>query len=162
MKGILIDTAKREMREVTYNDNIGEPGSLQDHVGGWVECAGRFANGDVLFVDEEGFLKRKGGFFAFSGGNQPLAGNGILVGAEQYDHNGDYLRTDPPRTTIEELRAMVRFLDHADMRAWVAEHVNDPHTAINGEVVMTWGEFGGQIPGLDPSEESRDDDRGAV
>ena len=64
----------------------------------------------MLFVDDDGLFKPKDGFFRIAGVEQPLAGNGVLVGRELYDEKGEYLGTAPPATTLAELTAMVRFL----------------------------------------------------
>tara|TARA_Y100000004_G_C8851160_1_gene384800 strand:- start:232 stop:579 length:348 start_codon:yes stop_codon:yes gene_type:complete len=79
IKAIVIDPFKQQV----YEKEIG-----QDHlpdmkaiVGGHIEAAGRFDNGDVLFVNEEGLLKKNRKFFKVSELNpSPLAGVGFVLG----------------------------------------------------------------------------------
>jgi hypothetical protein len=47
----------------------------------------------VLFVDDEGPLKPQMHFFRIAGRDQPLPGNGVVVGADRHDEKGDYLGT---------------------------------------------------------------------
>jgi hypothetical protein len=100
---LLIDPLNRTISETTY---IGLEG-LQTLVGGSIEAAYQWPNRDVLYVDEEGLFKDAQMFFAISvRPDQPLAGNGVLVGREVDDLGN----TAPPQMTIERLSSLVRFL----------------------------------------------------
>ena len=68
-------------------------------------------NGDVLYVDDEGLLKpSKNWFFYRHRKDQPLAGNGMLVGREvdAPDYEGGYT-TDDPQTKLADLLKDVVF-----------------------------------------------------
>jgi Domain of unknown function (DUF3846) len=109
--GYLIDSTKQRIEVVEFADLAG----LQALVGGSIEGAYAWENGDCLFVDEEGLLKDQTGFFTLhERPDQPFAGNGVLVGREVEgpDYPNGYTNR-PPTMTLSELRARVgwaRFL----------------------------------------------------
>jgi len=76
MRAILIDAKNMEIREVEIDGSLE---SLQKAVGGLIETAMYLENGDVMFVNEDG-LALFDYFFEITGGHQPFAGNGIVVG----------------------------------------------------------------------------------
>jgi uncharacterized protein DUF3846 len=126
-KAILIDAAKREIREI---DNDGLK-TLQAAVGGYIETAYAWENGDVLFVDEEGMFKPQADFFRVPmRSDQPLAGNGVVVGKERYDGEGEYLGTEDPAITVAELRELVEFRDRAQVDAWAKANASDVASAV--------------------------------
>lgn len=92
MKAILIDSKNREVKEIEVNGLQ----DLQEAVGGYIEPVGKFPGGDVLFVDEEGRMKKQDSGFAFNG--QPLVGNG-LIAQDQKDC----------KLTADEVSKMVKF-----------------------------------------------------
>lgn len=132
MKGYLIDAAKREIREVEYVQEPMESSlSLQSHIGGYIQGAYAWENGDVLFVDEEGLRKPQLYFFRIDvRPDQPLAGNGVVVGREQYDDEGNYLTTDDPVTTLEALQAAVTWMTRDQVDAWAKGNASEPASAI--------------------------------
>ena len=68
------------------------------------------STGDTLYVDDEGLLKEQNNYFMFSKRmDQPLAGNGLYVGAEIETESG--FTTIPPTLSIEKLRRMVIFME---------------------------------------------------
>jgi hypothetical protein len=77
---------------------------LQTLVGGSLEFAYRFPNGDVLLVDESGKLKEPRFFFWIEGAPEPYAERGVIVGRE--DHEGDIT---PALATVDEVEAKLRF-----------------------------------------------------
>ena len=111
MKALLIDVTKREVREAQF-DGLRD---LQTLVGGYIEVAYAWENGDTLFVDEEGLLKRGvteiAAFRIPQRPEQALAGNGVLVGREV---EGDEFPTgyihEDPTMTVEALTKLVRFV----------------------------------------------------
>jgi hypothetical protein len=147
MRALLIDAAKREIREVEYVQSKvddGGPGmSLQDHIGGYIETAFAWENGDVLFVDEEGLFKPQMHFFRIGERpDQPFAGHGIVVGAERYDGEGEYLGTNDPTITAAALRATVEFRSRDQVDAWAKGNASDVAGAIytianDGSIDMT-------------------------
>lgn len=154
MKAILIDAAKREIREVEYNHTDTPIRSL---IGGWIETAWSWPNGDVLYVDEEGLLKPQEHFFLLSlrSDGQPLAGNGVLVGREVEDDTTDGYHTEPPTITVDELRKLVRFIDRKYVNSWGAANSSEPMMtimsvgpggAIDRTTIATAGEVVSRIP----------------
>ena len=103
MKAYWINATEQTVSEVEYT-GIAD---LQRMVGGYIEVAVQWPSGDVLFVDEEGLLKGPSvGFRIPERTDQPLAGNGVLVGREI----GDTANTEPPKMPLEQLRVRVMFL----------------------------------------------------
>lgn len=78
MRAILIDAKNKTVTETQVH---GLPG-LQNAVGGYIECAHDFDNGDTCYVNEEGLFQFED-FFMIDGAHQPFAGNGIIVGLDQ-------------------------------------------------------------------------------
>lgn len=79
VKVIIIDPFKRQI----YEKEIGQDNlqDMQGIVGGYIEAAGAFENGDILFVHEEGLFKENQEFFKISEINpDPLAGVGFIQG----------------------------------------------------------------------------------
>lgn len=151
MKAYLIDAAKREVREVEYEMN--GPNTLHNHIGGYIETAWSSESGDILFVDEEGLLKPSEHFFRWAPrADYPFAGNGIVVGAERYDGEGNYLGTDPPTITIEQVRRAVQFITRKQADAWAKGNASEPAVAIwsDGmeapEVITTVGQLYAEMP----------------
>jgi hypothetical protein len=102
MKALLIDATAQNIREVEYQSLT----DMQRLIGGFIEVAYTWDDGDTLYVDEEGMLKGADrGFLITVRPDQPLMGNGLLVGEE----TGEGLETNPPTMTVEELRQRVAF-----------------------------------------------------
>lgn len=103
MKAYHIDSTKQTVTAVEYHGLD----DLRRLVGGYIEAACVWPNGDVIYVDEDGL--RKGyptGFAIPQRPDQPLAGNGVMVGREI----GDTCNTRPPTMTLEKLTAIVQFV----------------------------------------------------
>ena len=84
---------------------------LQRLVGGSIELAYHWPNGDVLFVNEEGLVLGFDRGFNFSRrSDQWLAGNGVVVGREVEgpEYPNGYTNLDP-KLTVQDLRGMVDF-----------------------------------------------------
>ena len=67
---------------------------------------------DALYVDDEGLLKQPEHFFLYKGYNQPLAGNGLVMGT---DEEGD--STDP-QNTLEEIKSRITFMNTVEVVLW--------------------------------------------
>jgi hypothetical protein len=103
MKALWINTTDLTVSEVDYAGLE----DMQRLVGGYIEAAYRWDNGDVLYVDEEGLLKADQRYFRITvRSDQALAGNGLLVGPEI----GDTISTRTPTMTVDELRSIVWWL----------------------------------------------------
>jgi hypothetical protein len=128
IKAILIDAAERDVREITLPDNEqARLDELQRLVGGYIESAYRTPADDVLWVDEEGLFKPQRAFFRFAPrGDHPLAGNGVMVGAERLDRNGDWIGNRDPSLSVEQVRRAVTFLDRAYVDAWAKGNASEP------------------------------------
>jgi hypothetical protein len=164
MKAILIDAEKREIREVEYRPNgvAGDVPTIGEYIGGWIESAFTWPTGDVMFVDEEGLLKPTMHFFycAFRT-DQPMAGNGVVVGREVEDDDapGGYYTVDPV-VSVEWLRRRIRWMDRAEFDRWGLAHAAEPAgtlTTIHDgkyvtEVLHTYGEL---LAGM-PRKENKD------
>lgn len=112
MRAIIIDPFHQSISECDIDMSLA---SLQTAVGGPIEYAFEFENGDVLYVNEEGLLRSDD---AMSGkdspefahlfdveAHQPFAGRGLVVGAEdEHGKHGD------AQTTVRELSARLAFL----------------------------------------------------
>jgi hypothetical protein len=167
MKAILIDAEKRDIREVEYRPNgvDGEAPTIGDYIGGWIEGAFTFPTGDVMFVDEEGLLKPTMHFFycAFRT-DQPMAGNGLIVGREVEDEDvpGGYYTVDPV-VTVEWLKRHIAFMTRAEFDRWGLAHASEAAQTITTysdgvektEVIATYGQLLADMPRKD--EENKDE-----
>lgn len=97
LRAILIDPVRRLVKPHTIDGRLA---SLQAAVGGTIAWGTELKTGDVLYVNDEGLLKRNPAFFSF--GNQTFAGRGLLVGPESP------LITDVI-SSVDEVTAVVRF-----------------------------------------------------
>lgn len=117
MRAILIDAVAREVREVELpDDEGGRLAVLNASVGGYLEVAYMWANGDTLFVDEDGQRHDwPHGFvlpLALFGGQ--FLGSGVVVGREvEGDQYPDGYTNVDPVITVDELRKLVRFFRRA-------------------------------------------------
>lgn len=110
MRAIRIDHHKRTVYAVEL-----EPGAvlrgLQAAVGGCIEPAGDLPGANVLYVNEEGLLRRPERLFVLRGWTaQPLAGSGIIVGE---DPEGE---TVPADLSVADVWARLVFLERG--RDW--------------------------------------------
>lgn len=109
MKAYWIRADLKKVEAVDYE----ELSDLQRMVGGLITPAHCFPNGDIIFVDDEGLLKRQQHFFIVTGGNQPYAGNGVLVGRES--SSASRSKTAAPKTAIADLRRLLTFASLAEV-----------------------------------------------
>lgn len=103
LRAILIDPVRRLIVPHTIDGRLA---SLQAAVGGTIAWGTELKTGDVLYVNDEGLLKRKPAFFWI--GDLTFAGRGLLVGPETP-------RITDVISTVEEVAAMARFDVHADL-----------------------------------------------
>jgi hypothetical protein len=165
MKAILIDSAAREIREVEYKDST----HLRELVGGWIERVSLgLPNGDELFVDEEGMFKPQSAFFMIHGHYMPIAGNGVIVGPEVYDEDGEYVRTDPPGCSPRSLAQFVRFMDRVQFDAWTKANASEPAVtfstiapdgSLETEIITRVGTLFGDVPRPLDEEGEPDDEK---
>lgn len=115
-RAYFIDATKRTIEAVEVAHGSDMLIDMRRLLGGHIDIAHIWPSHDCLYVDDEGLLKSPivGFRFALRLDNQPLAGNGIVVGREiegeeGRKHPGGYTTGDP-RVTIEELVPLVRFV----------------------------------------------------
>lgn len=109
MKLIVIDSVKQEVREETVTGESLK--AMQDAVGGHIEIAYHFENGDTMFCDEEGLYKGHDTFVWLEGAHQPFAGSCVIAGCD------DEGNTTSAKTSVEEVKRRVQFLSTFEVRA---------------------------------------------
>lgn len=92
-----------ELQIITEGVVIGLSG-MQKLVGGYIERAHIFENGDELYVNEEGLLQNTNHFFVVEGFHQPFAGNAYVIGPVTANGNNR-----GAVSTVEEIKALVTF-----------------------------------------------------
>jgi len=112
MRALIIDPARQTVSEADLDMSLR---SLQEAVGGNIEVAHEFPNGDVLYVNEEGLSRAEDAlegkddperaFWFDIDAHQPFAGRGIVVGPE-----GSAGRHGPAKTTLEDLFSVLKIL----------------------------------------------------
>lgn len=110
MRGILIDPWLKQIKEVECGEGIEDMYRLMSNpLGPKVDvfCIGlSWPNGDVLYVDDEGLLKR--GMRLFDPGRrdrQPLAGNGLILGSDNEGNSVD------AKMLLTEVQTMIKWTD---------------------------------------------------
>lgn len=111
MKAILIDVVAQIVREVEL-----DPADMLGSIYGALNCqmftqATRLNGRDIVWVDDEGLLHSKVQHFFDIGAHMPLAGNGLVVGINSIGDTVDC------KSTVDEIRARVRFLGALDLEA---------------------------------------------
>lgn len=153
MKALFIDAEKREIREVEYSTRGTASGAptVGNYVGGWIEPAYRWPSGDVLYVDEEGLLKPTMHFFFCPfRPDQPMAGNGLVVGREVEDDDvpGGYY-TEDPAVTLDWLKRHIVWMSRDDFDRWAIAHAGEAASTITTihdgvpttETLFTYGQL---------------------
>ncbi len=103
MKAYLIDPFQQNVTEVEFNGDYREIYKLIA-----CDCFTTVrinAQGDVIFLDDEGLLHGPTDFFKHDSYPDPLAGKGLVLGT---DAEGDSVA---PNISFEELKAQVQFGD---------------------------------------------------
>ena len=113
-KAILIDAENKEVKEVEYKDHkdIQKLLNVSIFTTALVMNEIKPERGDTLFVDDEGLINGTEHFFAIyvEGQGYVFAGNGLIVGPENYDDEGDYLGTDNPSHSLNWVMNNVKYL----------------------------------------------------
>jgi len=120
MKAILIVPSVQRVEEIDLDMSYQ---ALSEAVGGPLEIAHVYENGDTLYVHEEGLLEHREimagrlpageNAFAFELGlHQPFFGKGVIVGPEDAEGRHTAARTD-----IQEIRETISFLSPGAMAA---------------------------------------------
>jgi len=153
MKCIVINSADRTVTEAEFRGVA----DLQRMAGGYIEPVPvRLPAGDTLYVDGEGLLKPQLHHFGFDGYPQPLAGTGVVVGAEVDDDSPAGWHNLDPASTVAQVAERVRWLTLDQVRAWSRANASDPMVTVTSigrdgrtstEVLQTTGEVFGTAPG---------------
>ena len=98
MKRILIDPHAKSVRDIDIPTGSS---ALEDVIGDCPERAVVFPNGDELYVDANGFLKKEQAYFDI-GARQIYPGLGVITGAK----NGAVA------TSIDDIRALAKFVGY--------------------------------------------------
>jgi hypothetical protein len=110
MRTIIINAVDRIVIET---ETDGELKSLQTIVGGYIEAV--YAGLDEAhhcYINDEGLLHQPRHFFMFEGGDQPLVGNGVILGTTA---DG---REAACTLSLDWVREHVIFMDLAAARRW--------------------------------------------
>lgn len=102
MKSILIDPKNQAIKEVEYNGNFKHIYKLID--ADTFDIARLYDNGEGAYIDDEGLFKEKQYFWIHRNFPTPLAGAGLLLGADE-DGNDKQ-----PETSIEKLTHDVKWV----------------------------------------------------
>lgn len=111
MKGILIDSKNREVREVELGKELKDIYEVMDVQ--MIEVATYLPNGDCIYCDEEGLFGMDADSVFFDvNAHQPFIGNGLVVGT-----NRNTGATVSAKSTADEIRDLVKFKSLAEVRA---------------------------------------------
>jgi hypothetical protein len=114
MKAFRINSADRKVEEIKIND--------------WKDIAPAIGNGcdiftapvtlendDTIYVDDEGLYHPFEGGFMMEGWQYPCVGNAIVQGTDEEGESTE------PKTTKEELEAMIQWIDKSTCERWAAQ-----------------------------------------
>jgi len=104
--GYLIDPFAETVTKVAYE---GDFTCIYKHIKASLFTTVYLENRDAIFVDDEGLFKDDQRFFMFRGYREPLAGRGLVLGANA---EGD---TTSPKITMEKLTELISFGDVWDL-----------------------------------------------
>jgi hypothetical protein len=114
MRAIIVNAKDRT---ITETDIVGSLRSLQQIVGGLIEPVSQGLDDyHHCYVNEEGLLNDPQDFFMFSGGHQPLAGNGVILSST--DDGGEA----PCSLPLHWVKERVTFMDLEAARQWCRAH----------------------------------------
>lgn len=126
-RALFINAATQEITEFDHQHWK----DIADKVG-MMGLAARFKNGDIMYVDDEGFLKPQAHFVKVPEGEQPYAGNAVVVGPDEFKYVtlGDGTEDLQEKvldavTSVEEMREKTRFLTYDQMQAWGKANASD-------------------------------------
>lgn len=111
IKAILIDPFEMIVSEVFYGGDLENIYELIEAKPFTVASFG--ADGDGIFVDDEGLFRQGQRFFKFDGYPQPLAGKGLILGS---DESGESIS---PAITLEAVQTSVRWVQPLTHQLWI-------------------------------------------
>ena len=114
-KGYKIDAEKRTITEVP----VGDYKTIYPHLSTSVKAVDCFTivgieKDDSIFVDDEGLLTITPltPFFMYEGYNQPLAGNGLVLGTDEEGESVD------PKNTLDFIKSKVKWMTAREAYLW--------------------------------------------
>jgi len=131
-RALLIDSTARTVTE--FGLEMPSNKQISDLVGGFFECAWREVE-NTLYVDEDGLHKAKTGFFRWSPrmDDWPLCGNGVLVGKELVDDEGEWIGMADVTLSIQLVTKLITWMSREQFDAWGKAHASDPAVVIAGD-----------------------------
>lgn len=109
VRAYLIDTPNKQVVEVEWD---GDYSSIREHIRAELYTAVFMEHRDTLFVDDEGLINGNPyGWFVIDGYHQPLRGYGLVLGTDDVGESVE------PRTSLDALRAKIKFPDDAELDA---------------------------------------------
>lgn len=147
MKGFLINADTRRIEPLEY-----EYTTMRQWLPSGI-CIGQvFANGDVLYVDDECLLRPAERAFRIKvrPDGQPMMSHAILTGRDSDDpHSNDTL---PPSFTAEELAAEIEWLTVDQALDWFRRKAAEPAVTMSGSetgttVLAVWGDLLANLEG---------------
>lgn len=155
-RAIFIDATQRSISDVTIGQKNED---IRRLIGGYLDGALRWNDGHILYVDEEGLLKAQRHFFRITlrGDDQPLGGNGVIVGPEEYNSKGNYVGIGAATLTLNYVAALVTWLTRSEAEAWARLHAHETASAITTfdhgqavtQVLRTYGQLFDEMPKAD-------------
>jgi hypothetical protein len=112
MKAFSINAENRTVTEVRLGKDYKEIYTLLGEGVDMFQCVDISDNGDTIYVDEEGLLKPQDNFFLYKGYNQPLAGNGLVLGTT------DEGESTSPKISLKEVVENVVFMNRYEVVQW--------------------------------------------
>lgn len=135
----LIDPLTRSLREIA-----GGYEATKEYMPGGIAVAWRYPNGDVLYADDEGLLRRASMAFRIRSrpDGQPMMSRGIVHGPDDLWSD----QTLTPRSTMADIEADIEWLTVEEALAWFRAKAAEPAmTREQGgnpvEVWATWADF---------------------
>jgi hypothetical protein len=122
-KAILINVEAQTVTETT----IGHYSEIYKAIGkgcSTFECPVQLENDDTVYVDECGLYHDPKGCFILNGWNYPLVGNAIILGSDDEGESVDC------QSTVEEVKARVKFYGEAVAKAWAEKVLSTPPQII--------------------------------
>jgi len=122
-KAILINVEAQTITETT----IGHYSEIYKAIGNGCntfECPVILENEDAVYIDECGLYHDPKGCFILNGWNYPLVGNAIILATDEEGDSADC------KSTVEELKARVKFYGEAVAKAWADRVLNTPPQII--------------------------------
>ena len=133
MKVIVIDAAARTIEP----HELADTNAIVHFFPNGISYCGALDTGDVVYVDDLAMQAPAGHFFVVPGNPQPLPAKGLVVGPDADDR----WSTLDVRSSIDELRASIQWLDRAAFEAWANDRGRGAAISASEETLQTWSEL---------------------